>query len=68
MPDTFQGASFHRDRPTATRNIPKWNLSVVLNELTKKPFDSMKDSGIKHLTLKTAFLLALASPGLQTKC
>ena len=31
-------ASFHRDRPKATRNIPKWNLSVVLNELTKKPF------------------------------
>ena len=54
-------ASFHRDRPKATRNIPKWNLSVVLNELTKKPFEPMKDSDIKHLTLKTAFLLALAS-------
>ena len=53
--------SFHRDRPKATRNIPKWNLSVVLNELTKKPFEPMKDSDIKHLTLKTAFLLALAS-------
>ena len=54
-------ASFHRDRTKATRNIPKWNLSVVLNELTKKPFEPMKDSDIKHLTLKTAFLLALAS-------
>ena len=53
-------ASFHRDKPKATRNIPKWNLSVVLNELTKKPFEPMKDSDIKHLTLKTAFLLALA--------
>ena len=53
-------ASFHRDRPKATRNIPKWNLSAVLNELTKKPFEPMKDSDIKHLTLKTAFLLALA--------
>ena len=55
--------SFHRDRPKTTRNIPKWNLSVVLNELTnfKKPFEPMKDSDIKHLTLKTAFLLALAS-------
>ena len=54
-------SSFHRDRPKATRNIPKWNLSVVLNELTKKPLEPMKDSDIKHLTLKTAFLLALAS-------
>ena len=36
-------------------------LSVVLNELTKAPFDPMKDTDLKHLTLKTAFLLALAS-------
>ena len=53
-------SSFHRDRPKSSRNLPKWNLSVVLNELTKAPFEPMKDK-IKHLTLKTAFLLALAS-------
>ena len=50
---------FHRDRPKSSRNLPKWNLSVVLNELT--PFEPMKDTDLKHLTLKTAFLLALAS-------
>ena len=61
-------SSFHRDRPKSSRNLPKWNLSVVLNELTKAPFEPMKDSDLKHLTLKTAFLLALASmPGSQTK-
>ena len=38
----------------------KWNLSVVLNELTKSPFETMKDKDRKYLTLKTAFLLALA--------
>ena len=54
-------SSFHRDRPKSSRNLPKWNLSVVLNELTKTPFESMKDTDLKHLTLKTAFLLALAS-------
>ena len=27
-------SSFHRDRPKSSRNLPKWNLSVVLNELT----------------------------------
>ena len=53
--------SFHRDRPKSSRNLPKWNLSVVLNELTKAPFEPMKDTDLKHLTLKTGFLLALAS-------
>ena len=62
MIQTFTGySSFHRDRPKSSRNLPKWNLSVVLNELTKAPFEPMKDTDLKHLTLKTAFLLALAS-------
>ena len=51
-------SSFHRDRPKSSRNLPEWNLSVVLNELTKAPFEPMKDKDLKHLTLKTAFLLA----------
>ena len=54
-------SSFHRDRPKSSRNLPRWNFSVVLNELTKTPFEPMKDTDLKHLTLKTAFLLALAS-------
>ena len=54
-------SSFHRDRPKSSRNLPQWNLSVVLNELTKAPFEPMKGTDLKHLTLKTAFLLAVAS-------
>ena len=54
-------SSFHRDRPKSSRNLPKWKLSVVLNELRKAPFEPMKDTDLKHITLKTAFLLALAS-------
>ena len=54
-------SSFHMDRPKSSRNLPKWNLSVALNELTKALFEPMKDRDLKHLTLKTAFLLALAS-------
>ena len=53
--------SFHRDRPKSSRNLPKWNLSVVLIEFTKAPFEPMKDTDLKHLTLKTTFLPALAS-------
>ena len=60
-------SSFHRDRPKSSRNPPTWNLSVVLNELTKAPFEPMKDSDLKHLTLKTAFLLALASSKRRSK-
>ena len=54
-------SSFLRDCPKSSMNLPKWNLSVVLNDLTKAPFEPMDDTYLKHLTLKTAFLLALAS-------
>ena len=45
-------SSFDRDRPKSSRNLPKWNFSVVLNELTKAPFKPMKDTDFKYLTLK----------------
>ena len=52
-------SSFHRDHPKSSRNLPKWNLSVVLNELTKAPIEPMKDTDLK---LSYCFL---ASFGLQ---
>ena len=45
-------SSFHRDRLKSSRNLPKWNFCVLLNELTKAPFEPMKDTDLKHLTLK----------------
>ena len=54
-------SSFLRDHPKSFRNLPKESLSVVINELTKAPFEPMKDTDLKHLTLKTTFMLALAS-------
>ena len=53
--------SFHRDRPKGRRGIPSWNLSLVLHQLTKAPFEPMKEASLKHLTYKTVFLLALGS-------
>ena len=47
--------SFHRDRPKGRRGIPSWNLSLVLHQLTKAPFEPIKEASLKHLT----FLLAL---------
>ena len=46
--------SFHRDRPS-------WNLSLVLHQLTKAPFEPLREASLKHLTFKTVFLLALGS-------
>ena len=54
--------SFHRDRPKGRRGIPSWNLSLVLHQLTKAPFEPIREaSPLKHLTFKTVFLLALGS-------
>ena len=45
--------SFHRDRPKGRRGIPSWNLSLVLHQLTKAPFEPIKEASLKHLTFKT---------------
>ena len=54
-------ASFHRDRPVKDRNIPSWDLSLVLLALSKPPFEPLKDAPLKILTFKTVFLMTLAS-------
>ena len=48
--------SFHRDRPKGRRGIPSWNLSLVFHQLTKAPFEPIKEASLKHLTFKTVFL------------
>ena len=53
--------SFHGDRPKGRRGIPSWKLSLVLHQLTKAPFEPLKEASLKHLTFKTVFLLALGS-------
>ena len=53
--------SFHRDRPKGRRGIPSWNLSLVLHQLTKAPFEPVKEASLKHLTFETVFFLALGS-------
>ena len=53
--------SFHRDRPKGWRGVPSWNLSLVLHQLTKAPFEPLREASLKHVTFKTVFLLALGS-------
>ena len=45
-------SSFHRDHPKSSRNLPKWNLFVVLNELTKAPVEPVKDTDSNILLSK----------------
>ena len=53
--------SFHRDKPKGRRGVPAWNLSLVLSQLTKPPFEPLRKASLKHLTFKTVFRLALGS-------
>ena len=53
--------SFHRDKPKGRRVVPSWNLSLVLHQLTKAPFELLRRASLRHLTFKTVFLLALGS-------
>ena len=53
--------SFHRDKPRAVRRLPPWDLEVVLEALKGPPFEPMFLAPLKFVTLKSVFLLALAS-------
>ena len=57
----------HTDRPKSRRGIPSWNLSLVLHQLTKAPFEPLKEASLKYMTFKTVFLLALPSGKCRTE-
>ena len=54
-------------RPKGRRGIPSWNLSLVLHQLTKAPFEPIREASLKHLTFMTVFLLALGSDKRRSK-
>ena len=47
--------------PASRFDLPKWNLNLVLAMLMKPPYEPLCDISITNLTLKTCFLLTLAS-------
>ena len=53
--------SFELQRPVQRSLTPKWNLSWVLVCLQKPPFEPLDKASKFHVTIKTAFLLALAT-------
>ena len=53
--------SFELQRPVQGSLTPKWDLSWVLVCLQKAPFEPLDKASKLHVTIKTAFLLALAT-------
>ena len=47
--------------PAPKGRVPSWDLQVVLSALKKPPFYPLEEASLKHLTHRTAFLLALVS-------
>ncbi|KAI2643911.1 hypothetical protein H4Q32_026197 [Labeo rohita] len=50
-----------RVNPPRLHLVPSWDLSVVLQCLREAPFETLASVELKHLSLKTALLTALAS-------
>ena len=53
--------SFFLKRPPMTKLVPAWSLPRVLEALARPPFEPMATSSLHHLSMKTAFLIAIAS-------
>ena len=53
--------SFGNDRPVAHVFYPQWSLRIVLNILMKPPLEPIAKCSLENLTLKTVFLVVLAS-------
>ncbi|XP_058017525.1 uncharacterized protein LOC131187272 [Ahaetulla prasina] len=47
--------------PPVVHRFPSWRLNAVLNALTKTPFEPLRDSSLRFLSLKVAFLIAITS-------
>ena len=54
-------------RPRRTPVLPQWDLGVVLEALSKSPYEPLREASFKHLTLKMVFLLAMASAGRRSE-
>ena len=52
--------SMELQRPRLTPVLPQWDLGIVLEALSKRPYEPLREASLKHLTLKTVFLLAMA--------
>ncbi|XP_072002638.1 uncharacterized protein [Engystomops pustulosus] len=50
-----------RIRPQVLRKTPTWDLTLVLDALSRPPFEPLDSTNIKNLTLKTTLLIAVTT-------
>ena len=55
------GARFCLERPPARKFLPTWSLPCVLEALAKAPFEPLAEASLRDVTIKTVFLMAIAS-------
>ena len=55
--------SVESQRPRITPVVLQWDLGIVLEALSKPPYEPLREASLKHLTLKTVSLIAMASAG-----
>ena len=48
-------------RPPARKLLPSWSLPAVLEALSKPPFEPLAEASLRNVTVKTVFLVAIAS-------
>ena len=53
--------NFDQEKVTASPRVPGWDLSLVLLSLMKSPYEPLDKVSLRFLSLKTVFLIALAS-------
>ena len=59
--------SMELQRPKLTPVLAQWDLGKVLEALSKPPYKPLREAFLKHLTLKTVFLLAMAAGGRRSE-
>ena len=59
--------SIELQRPRLTPVLPHFDLGIVLEALSKPPYEPLREASLKHLTLKTVFLLAMALAGIGSE-
>ena len=53
--------SFEIEKPRSFSHVPSWDLDIVLKELRSEKYEPLKSQDLRTLTLKTLFLVALAT-------
>jgi len=53
--------NLYKEVKTQRPQIPEWDLNLVLATLSQPPYEPMATASLEHITLKTVFLITLAS-------